>query len=125
MNLKTKQGGFLCVDCGCPIEVNNAMTLRYLEMGKAVKCPDCLRQNQNGQRYSTYQEYLQSYEWQQKTDECKRRAGKRCQICNSPYSLESHHRKYGTWGDESVKDLLCVCRGCHAVITEHVNLFVD
>jgi hypothetical protein len=39
-----------------------------------------------------YSQYFSSPAWCQRRDEAQRRAGNRCQVCNSPDRLEVHHR---------------------------------
>lgn len=62
-----------------------------------------------------YAEYLQSPHWKQLSAAVKARAGYRCQVCDSPHDLQAHHRKYDNRGKESLDDLICLCRRCHAV----------
>ena len=48
-------------------------------------------------------------------------AGHKCEACNlgndEGVSLECHHRHYETFGDESLTDVLILCRECHEEIT--------
>jgi hypothetical protein len=62
-----------------------------------------------------YQEYLQTPYWKKASDEVKRRAGYRCQVCNSDKALETHHRSYEHRGNEMehLEDLICLCHECH------------
>jgi len=41
------------------------------------------------------------------------RAGFRCERCGVPWGLEVHHLTYDNLGDESLEDLICLCRDCH------------
>jgi hypothetical protein len=63
---------------------------------------------------SRYQAYLQSPEWAQRKFDALRRAGQRCQVCNSPAALEVHHRTYERIYRELPEDLTVLCRECHA-----------
>lgn len=47
----------------------------------------------------------------------KRRAGFRCQLCNSQMDLVAHHRCYDHQGNEleHLDDLTCLCQRCHSI----------
>lgn len=64
-----------------------------------------------------YENYLASEYWQAVAKAVKKRAGYRCQVCNSQHDLEAHHRTYDHRGDElnHLEDLTCLCRRCHAI----------
>jgi len=47
------------------------------------------------------------------SEETKRLAGYRCQVCNSEGELHAHHRTYERKGDELQSDLICLCNECH------------
>ena len=64
-------------------------------------------------RQPNYDRYIQSDAWRKRADECKRRAGYRCQLCNSAGPLEAHHRTYERLGREKPEDLTCLCSRCH------------
>ena len=64
----------------------------------------------------TYNEYLNSSTWRNKSNAAKSRAGYRCQLCNaSPgvNKLHSHHRTYERLGHEDEMDLTVLCEDCH------------
>lgn len=62
-----------------------------------------------------YLSYIQSPEWKAIAEQAKDRAGRRCQLCNSPDRLEAHHRTYAHLGNEAdhMGDLTCLCHSCH------------
>jgi hypothetical protein len=61
-----------------------------------------------------YDEYIQSDDWREKADSAKKRAGGRCQVCNSDEPpLDAHHRTYERLGREQPGDLIVLCRACH------------
>jgi hypothetical protein len=64
-----------------------------------------------------YQNYLQTDYWKAVALAVKKRAGYRCQICNSQHDLQAHHRCYDNRGREleHLDDLTCLCRRCHAI----------
>jgi hypothetical protein len=61
-----------------------------------------------------YQEYLKTAHWKLLSEKVKRRAKYRCQLCNAEGVLNVHHRTYERRGHEQLKDLICLCRQCHA-----------
>lgn len=61
-----------------------------------------------------YARYLQSDRWKELARACKRRAGYRCQLCNSADNLQAHHRTYDRKGKPGeLNDLTCLCEKCH------------
>lgn len=60
-----------------------------------------------------YKEYLQSPHWQRIRKIALKRAGYRCQVCNSSGKLEVHHRTYAHRGEEREGDVIVLCDGCH------------
>ena len=64
---------------------------------------------------SQYQAYLLTPYWREVSRAVKKRAGFRCQLCNSPLDLQAHHRTYEHKGDElnHLDDLICLCKKCH------------
>lgn len=64
-----------------------------------------------------YQAYLQTDYWKNVALEVKRRAGFKCQVCNSPHDLQAHHRTYKNRGNElkHLEDLTCLCDRCHGM----------
>lgn len=69
-----------------------------------------------------YPEYLQTPEWAKKRDKALRFAGYRCQLCNSPKSLNVHHRTYERKGHELMGDLTVLCNDCHTTFTYNREL---
>lgn len=61
----------------------------------------------------TYREYLETYEWRTIRQEMVRRAGWKCQVCNSSKKLHVHHRDYERRGLEACSDLIVLCAACH------------
>ena len=64
---------------------------------------------------ANYQEYLKSDHWKKLTEETKRLAGYRCQVCNADGELHTHHRTYERKGDEFQGDLVALCKDCHTL----------
>jgi hypothetical protein len=61
-----------------------------------------------------YREYLQTAHWRGVREYALMRADYRCQLCNSPESLQVHHRTYDRRGRENYRDVVALCRNCHA-----------
>jgi hypothetical protein len=71
-------------------------------------------ETQKSRVYLDYSEYLSSEVWQKIRDTVLERDGKRCRVCNRAGMLNVHHRCYSErWGDESIDDLITLCRKCH------------
>ncbi len=60
-----------------------------------------------------YAQYLLTPEWRALRKRKLAMVGSRCEFCNSPRSLNVHHRVYGPRGLELLKDLRVLCRACH------------
>lgn len=66
---------------------------------------------------TAYDDYLKTDYWKAVSQEVKKRAGWRCQLCNSQHDLMAHHRTYEHRGKEMehLDDLTCLCRRCHEI----------
>jgi len=73
----------------------------------------------------SYREYLRSPQWQRKRKGALKRAGNRCQLCNSPARLQVHHRTYDRIGNEAPDDLIVLCSVCHKTFHETRKLHKD
>lgn len=62
-----------------------------------------------------YAEYISGTHWKELNKRVKARAGYRCQVCDSPHDLQAHHRRYDNRGNESLDDMICLCRRCHSI----------
>jgi 5-methylcytosine-specific restriction endonuclease McrA len=60
-----------------------------------------------------YRIYLQSPEWRTLAREARRCADHRCQLCNSAFALNVHHRTYARLFCERLSDLVVLCATCH------------
>jgi len=58
-------------------------------------------------------DYIRSFEWKIKREECFIRDDYRCKICGATEKIECHHKTYINLGEEKIKDLVTVCRECH------------
>jgi 5-methylcytosine-specific restriction endonuclease McrA len=66
-------------------------------------------------RRMRYVAYLGSDEWKKKRRDALERAGSRCQLCNRPGELQTHHRTYERVPRrERASDLTVLCVDCHS-----------
>lgn len=63
-----------------------------------------------------YPEFLMTPEWAEQRRRARVLAGDRCQGCNSPDHLETHHRTYENRGFEFLADLTVLCAACHTAV---------
>lgn len=63
--------------------------------------------------YEEYKQYLESDEWKVKREERLEKDGHRCVCCNSSDNLNVHHITYDRLKNESIYDLITLCRDCH------------
>lgn len=61
-----------------------------------------------------YAQYLQTEHWQETRRAALKRAGFKCQLCNSGGVLDVHHRTYERRGQERSADVIVLCRDCHS-----------
>lgn len=66
-----------------------------------------------------YSEYLKSPEWLATSRRIKEERNSRCELCGSPFSLETHHIRYydeigSILGRETNEDLQVLCSTCHS-----------
>lgn len=64
-------------------------------------------------RSMPYRDYLQTSHWQGLRELALVHAQRRCQLCNSPWDLQVHHRTYESRGKEPLSDLIVLCADCH------------
>ena len=69
----------------------------------------------------SYQEYLQSPEWQDIRRTHLNYAHYSCQLCNSGGILHVHHRHYNSpRGQEGWRDLIVLCKDCHGKLHDKI-----
>ena len=72
-----------------------------------------------------YRDYLQTPEWKERSLLAKKKAGNRCQVCNTSSKetqLHTHHRTYERRGNENDGDLIVLCEDCHEIFHENGRL---
>jgi 5-methylcytosine-specific restriction endonuclease McrA len=110
-----------CKQCGDPVVFQNDIAAR-LATYRGVICSKC---RADSSQKDSYQNYLNSAEWRVKSERVKRKAGHRCQVCNSPHNLHAHHRTYENKGNEPDSDLIALCRECHQLFHEKRDLYIE
>lgn len=65
-----------------------------------------------------YSEYIQSPEWRERAEKVRAEYDNRCYICGSSDNLHVHHISYKRLGNESERDVVCLCRDCHMKVHE-------
>lgn len=84
---------------------------RALEISKG-KVRFCEKLNELG--FGSYYEYLKSPHWKSfKAKVRKSTKPKKCQVCGSRSGLELHHVTYDNLGNESLSDVMYLCREHH------------
>ncbi len=61
----------------------------------------------------TYFEYLCTDHWIAIRAVAIREAGFQCELCGSGIKIEVHHKNYKRLGNETLKDLIVLCKKCH------------
>ena len=63
--------------------------------------------------------HYQSAYWRTLREQCFARDNYRCRLCNSPDTLQAHHRTYERFGHELLDDVTTLCEPCHVVVTDY------
>jgi hypothetical protein len=63
-----------------------------------------------------YSEYLESKEWHAKVDIAMKYYGNNCVLCGNTKNLSAHHRTYKNLYNETVFDLIILCKRCHKFV---------
>jgi hypothetical protein len=76
-----------------------------------------------GEVCNTYRDYLQSDHWDRKKILFRdaKKDPHTCFICRKTDHTDVHHRSYVNIGNESLCDLVELCRGCHAKVHDLVK----
>lgn len=108
---------------GHPSECESCRNIRFAERDEQWEAERQARADRlHALRTMPYQEYLQSPEWQAKRQKKLRSAGFRCELCNMANTvLDVHHRTYERRGDEYHRDLIVLCRDCHAKFHDKIE----
>ena len=60
------------------------------------------------------EEYLNTYHWKSFRNKIVKYANYKCQICDSKWVLNVHHRNYDCRGKEEYRDVVVLCADCHS-----------
>ena len=77
------------------------------------------------ERIEGYSQYLTTDIWKEKARLAKARALFRCQVCYSPYNIQTHHRTYMRLYAELESDLTVLCDECHDLFSKQGRLYKD
>ena len=115
----SKHGGFV-VQAHSRAE-REALQRRFSSHVRKAECPQCRDERESGrlrrQQLQTmpYWQYLQTPEWSARRAAMLEAADYRCQLCSGAEPpLDVHHNTYERRGWENDKDLIVLCRTCHA-----------
>jgi len=61
-------------------------------------------------------EYYGSSEWHEKSRAVFKRDNFRCILCGGVEALTVHHKTYENFGNESLEDLITLCRKCYTAV---------
>ena len=64
--------------------------------------------------FPTYQDYLQSEYWQKVRTEALEHYHNKCMLCSKDSGLNVHHNNYTNLGNETMADVVVLCRDCHS-----------
>lgn len=67
------------------------------------------------ERRQKYLDYLKSPEWRKIREEAIIHWGSKCVLCCSENKLQGHHRTYKNLYNETVDDVVPLCRKCHKI----------
>lgn len=71
----------------------------------------------------TYEDYMQTPEWNALRIKAINKAGGRCQLCNYDKGLHVHHRYYCRRGTETLDALTVLCGPCHELFHKNLSLY--
>lgn len=112
------------IDIACKLSPD-IVTIEMLERATRVSdqnyWPDQMRKTWELRRMP-YAQYLQTDHWQEVRKAAIKRAGYRCEVCNSFFSLQVHHRTYVNRGKERGNDLITLCSSCHKMFHDNDKL---
>lgn len=75
-----------------------------------------------------YADFLQTDYWKMVSEQVKKRANYKCQVCGrSNVVLNAHHNTYEHRGEEYLymEDLVCLCKDCHNLFTNRKKIQED
>src|SRR3990167_3484144 len=72
-----------------------------------------LKKSKPKKTYSSYKEYLGSFEWQKIRKRILKRANYKCEICKVQKAYQVHHKTYKRIFREKDSDLIAICGVCH------------
>jgi 5-methylcytosine-specific restriction endonuclease McrA len=87
--------------------------MRHAKRARKPKEPKPMPEPQEPSQKRKYERYLRSPEWIEKRDRFRAAFGNKCVVCGSTEDLHIHHLNYDCIGNETINDVVCLCKGCH------------
>ncbi len=75
------------------------------------------------EQVETYQEYLKTNHWKATKVKVFKKYKYHCAKCKTNKNIDLHHKTYKNVGNESMSDLVYLCRTCHKLV--HDNKLSD
>ena len=116
--IKPMKANLVCKKCGTSSEILMKCRKDYIKF-KEIKdnyCCDECSDNYTSEKSNTnvdYYEYLKTDKWKVVRRLALDYAGHKCQLCSSKERLNVHHNNYLNLGNETLKDVVVLCRKCH------------
>lgn len=97
---------------------NGANPFKIFEACKSVPQPEL----KSRLRKLPYSDFTRTAYWFGVSHVAKASAKMKCQVCNSPSGIQTHHRTYETHGEEhlNMHDLVVLCELCHGLFHGHL-----
>lgn len=76
-------------------------------------------------RAMSYEQYLQTPEWQETQKAALKRAGNRCQVCRQEVTLRAYHTSLGALGCELESDVIALCEACYDHLAQKLQRFAE
>ncbi|MDU5111970.1 MAG: HNH endonuclease signature motif containing protein [Clostridium sp.] len=106
---------FVSILCSILVSKNEDIKDKmFLERKNDRIYKDFIELSKKDKRKIEYKEYLNGEHWKEIRLKALDRAGNRCQLCCKTDNLNVHHNTYENIGNEDLKDLVVLCRECHA-----------
>jgi hypothetical protein len=70
--------------------------------------------NKKTRKFSQYETYINSKEWEQRRNKFWQSYSRRCAICDTAKYIHLHHMHYGNFGNEPDEHLVPLCKDHHA-----------
>lgn len=79
--------------------------------------------NDTGETVETYSEYLKTKHWNNIKQQMYKKYRYHCCVCGWSHGIQIHHKTYERVGNESLDDLIYICKACHKLYHDNPDLF--